>query len=172
MNISTKSILSSAEGIIRDRHDDARRPAASPLANEPAKAVTSGNSLGTDSLHARLLDLQANLNRTQREFSREQTRKHYLTDGSRQLDSTLRFEGELLFPELQKGNPLPEQLLSRTDERMSELSRKLKGLQVEMENVMALNFQAPASRGITAEDLHTGTMKELDPARVARLTRP
>src|SRR5690606_9738387 len=105
-------------------------------------------SLSQDTLHARLLDLQANLNRIQNDYSREQARQSYLKLPE-QIHTGLLFSDKPLFPELEAGSTLGE-VQTLVDGRLSELARSLKSVQVEMENMYALNFDGLPREGLNA----------------------
>ncbi len=171
MQVSSRVILSSAEGILRDRRGD-NHPATGLSGPSDASARRSPETLlRQDALNARILDLQAQLNRTQSQYSREQARHAYLTRFSGEISSSLVYDGEPLFPELANGR-LPSGLLPETQERLSVLTRSLKTAQVEMENMLALSFGARVPLAAEASELlRAGGLRDLDPERVAKLTR-
>ncbi len=173
MQVSGKSLLNSAESILRDRKQD-RGPG--PATGPELRA--SGRELGLESLQqgvleSRLLSLQANLSAIQRDYSREQSRHSYLTQNPSEINAELRFGEEALFPEFRAGMDLG-QMRGQVGEAMERLVRALKSVQVEMENLHALSFEAPVTvqAGEAQQLVDRGGLKELDPERVARLTRP
>ena len=171
MQVSTRVILSSAEGIARDRRDSTRPSPGIAALGEPPPPRSPETSLRQDVLQSRLLDLQAVLSRTQSEYTREQTRNTYLTKQPEAVSPALLFDGEPLFPELANGASAAG-LVGATKDRMAILSRDMKGLQVEMENLLALGISDKLPKQINAAALlRSGGIKELDPERVARLTR-
>ena len=171
MQVSSRVILSSAEGIVRDRREDTRPTPGLTGSAGSAPHRSPDTSLRQDVLQARLLDLEAVLNRTQSQYTREQTRNTYLTIQPDAVSRSLTFDGEPLFPELESG-VAPGAILADTRDRMSRLTRAMKGIQVEMENLLALGSPSVVPKSLSAAELlGSGGLKELDPDRVARLTR-
>ncbi len=169
MQISSKMLLHSAEGILKERHNLVR--------NQPEQAEGDGVSVARPAgmtqgmLESRLLGLQDNLREAQGQYSREQARFMYITRSPEQIDGNLTFQNEALFPEIARGEK-PAGLEPKVAGAMEQLARSLKSIQVEMENLYALNFSA-----VPRSDLDLGSlieqngMRELDPTRVSRLTR-
>ncbi|MBX7057321.1 MAG: hypothetical protein K1X75_04600 [Leptospirales bacterium] len=173
MQINGRSILSSAEGILRDRKQE-RGPEASVSGIEAAGPRESGlDTLQQGVLESRLLRLQSSLGDIQRDYSREQARFSYLNSNPAEISADLRFGDQPLFPELARGID-PQTLRPEVQGAMERLIRALKSVQVEMENLNALNFGEPVagSRPNAQALVDRGGLKELDPERVARLTRP
>jgi len=171
MQISGKMLLNSAESILRDRREEARgRETGSARGNE---TDTDGriDALQQGILESRLLKLQASLGNIQNDYSREQARFTYLTAHPEQMSQSLQFNNEPLFPELKDGVD-PDVLRTKVSDRLTGLVRALKSIQVEMENLYALNFNSMPSANTNAETLISArALKTLDPSRVARLTR-
>ncbi len=174
MQISGKALLNSAENIIKERRQENQRSAGDGVGvGAKAGSTNSAEGLSQSSLESRLLKLQADLSGVQREYSREQSRSEYLNRNPEQISAALRFGEEPLFPELQDGQkPNLDALSKATADRMEHLMRSLKSVQVEMENLYALNFNGPSADSVDAARLlEQGGVKQLDPARVAHLTR-
>ena len=173
MQISGKSLLNSAEGILKDRQNDTGGATTTPADSKATQDNARTHRLSQGALEARLLNLQATLNKTQHDYSREQARHTYLTKHQDQVHKDLTFDDEPLFPELDSDNPMDMDLLkTKVFDNLNGLTRSLKSVQIEMENLFALNFQSPPSAGLDAAALlSSGAIKNLDPARVAKLTR-
>jgi len=170
MQVSGKMLLNSAEGILRERSRNGGQAQAGISAGEEVKKSGAEN-VSQDGLQARLLKLQAELGRVQKEYSREQARQAYLQGDAGGIKKDLYFEDAPLFPEVGR-NFDPAQLREKVEERMQSLSRNLKGIQVEMENLYALNYSSYRPNQIPdADSIGASSMKALDPDRVARLTR-
>lgn len=171
MQINGKTLLNSAESILRERHKENRAGGASSGAESSRSADALAEGLAATPLEARLLRLQASLGAIQREYSREQARYSYLTQNPDEISPDLKFGDEPLFPELRAGFD-PARLKDEVQGALDRLTRSLKGAQVEMENVYALNFNQPPDTAVDAARLlENNGLKDLDPARVARLTR-
>ncbi len=172
MQVSGKVLLNSAENILKERHKD-QRPAGAQAGNA-AGSQPAAEGLTQPTLERRLLKLQANLSTIQHQYSREQARQTYLDESPAQINPELRFGDEPLFPEL-PASPDAEKLAGLRKDvsgTLEKLIRSLKSVQVEMENLYALNFDAPPkAEADAARLLEQGGLKSLDPARVAHLTR-
>ncbi len=172
MQISGKMLLNSAENILRDRKGEAaHRPPPSGAENrKPDQGSLGGINQGV--LQSRLLKLQASLRDIQHDYSREQARQAYVNQTPDKISPSLHFDGEPLFPELETDAMALTELRERITDRMRHLNRNLKGVQVEMENLYALNVSNPPGKIPGAvETLEAGALRDLDPGRVARLTR-
>jgi hypothetical protein len=174
MQVSGKLLLNSAENILKERRQD-NRPAAAGASGGRAERSEGAGGLNQSGVESRLLKLQASLSTVQHQYSREQSRQMYLEQQPAQIGPELQFGGEALFPEYHPGMDLDELKLSVSGQ-MEQLVRSLKSLQVEMENLYALNFDAPprseaGDPEMTRQLVEQGGLKNLDPARVAHLTR-
>lgn len=172
MNISGKMILNSAEGILRERKgaSNTRHKADISVNKEGTLRKTEG--VKQDLLQVRLLNLQASMNRIQSEYSREQSRYSYLKNHPGEIQEKLQFSGKALFPELGAGKIDFDSLKKSVSNRLQDLGRNLKSVQVEMENLFALNFNTLPIPGIDAEKLlQAPALRAIDPSRVAKLTR-
>ena len=168
MQISSKHLLNSAEGILKERKNVAQESAPQQGAE---KAASRAGGMTQGMLESRLLGLQDNLRDAQVQYSREQARFKYITENPDQIDSSLTFQNEALFPELEQGQR-PADLQQQVAGAMEQLARSLKSMQVEMENLYALNFSALPRTDLSAESLsEQGVMRDLDPGRVSQLTR-
>ncbi|MCB1324145.1 MAG: hypothetical protein H7A21_19810 [Spirochaetales bacterium] len=171
MEISSKTILNSAESILRDRRQEPRTPGGTSGSGR-SEAAAQGTGMQQGALEARVLHLQSNLNRVQAEYSREQARMTYLRDFPDRINADLRFNDEALFPEASPGPIQRGEVERNVKTAMESLVLSLKSIQVEMENLYALNFeQKPIQPADAARLFENHGLKELDPARVARLTR-
>ena len=168
MQVTGKHLLNSAEYILRDRRQEQKNPGG-VSGSAGTQARDTVQSSGT--LESRLPGLQANLSTIQNDYSREQARYTYLTRYPDQVSAELRFGEAPLFPEF-KPDMNTGELPSKVSNNMEKLMSALKGVQVEMENLYALNFNAPPEAAMDAAALvQNGGLKDLDPERVARLTR-
>ncbi|MCR9144810.1 MAG: hypothetical protein NXI24_21410 [bacterium] len=170
MQVSGKLLLNSAENILKERHKD-QRPAGANAGDAAASRTGATEGLNQSTMESRLLKLQANLSTIQHQYSREQARQTYLKESPQQITPELKFGDEPLFPEFQANMNL-EGLQKDVSGSMEKLIRSLKSVQVEMENLYALNFDAPPeARTDAAALIEQGGLRNLDPARVAHLTR-
>ncbi|MCB1173415.1 MAG: hypothetical protein KDK39_07620 [Leptospiraceae bacterium] len=165
MEINNKNLLSSAQAILKNRNQErynARHSTAgSSAAARPREASTGINS--------HVLRLQSSLNAAQKDYSLQQSRSAFIQNN--QADpASARFDNEPLFPEFPFGKTI-EAYKQEADQRIGELARTLKGLQVEMENIMALNFETAPELQLSAESLAQARgISNLNPERVAHLT--
>jgi hypothetical protein len=170
MQVSGKLLLNSAENILKERHKE-QRPAGAGTGDGKVARTGATEGLNQTALESRLLKLQANLSTIQHQYSREQARQTYLAETPEQIGPELKFGDEPLFPEFQSNINL-EGLQKDVSGSLEKLIRSLKSVQVEMENLYALNFDAPPdARTDAARLMEQGGLRNLDPARVAHLTR-
>lgn len=167
MQISGKVLLNQAETIVRDRKNE--RQAAS---NEAPASADSGRQAGTiaGSFASRILNLQSSLAELQSRYSREQARMSYVENQPESITSGLQYEGSALFSdsELNAGITGLKEEISKS---MGNLTDQLRKTEVEMENHYALGFAAPENISLTADQITGVASNDLDPQRVARLTR-
>lgn len=170
MQISSKHLLNSAEGILKDRRNVQKQTSGESGSSEKAAAARpTGMTQGM--IESRLLSLQDSLRDAQVRYSREQARYSYITQNPGEIDEKLTFQNEVLFPELAQGAK-PQELEPKVAGAMEQLARSLKSIQVEMENLYALNFSAlPRSDVDVGALFENKGMRDLDPGRVSRLTR-
>ena len=168
MQISGKALLNSAESILKDRKGDT----SSRSNNEGSAAVTSrpGDRLEFGSMENRVLSLQKNLGDLQNRYTREQTRQSYLNQYTNEINGDLKFQGESLFPELAQGKSLKD-IQTLVAESLNQLTSQLRKTEVEMENLYALNVDTSSVPGIDNASLSSQAVRNIDPGRVARLTR-
>lgn len=167
MQITGKQLLSSAEGLMRDKKDG---PVVGSKREENSTQET-GRSVNTgSSIEARIMGLQADMARIQNSYSREQARQNYLNDPEVN-HSELTYEGEPMFPEALAGQSV-EGLRETVNTSVEELRQSLKSMAVEMENLFALNIQSDSKFSMDPQNLMAeGSLKDIDPNRVAHLTR-
>ncbi len=172
MQISSKVLLNSAQTIVRDRQKDTRSNEAQVTAAEPGPNTSGADGLNQSAIEARLLNLQAALSTVQRNYSREQARFSYLSEVPEQISGALMFEGEPLFPEVAQGRHGDlEDMKKHVGTALETLVRSLKSIEVEMENLYALNF-ADVDPSLSVNHMsEMPPVRQLDPGRVARLTR-
>jgi len=170
MQVSGKTLLNSAESILRDRRQNPQSDRTGSDEQLEVRGAGRGELFSQGVLESRILKLQASLSKLQNEYSREQARQAYLKDGSNLAE--LHYNSEPLFPELETGMDRSA-ITTKVETSLFRLIRELKSMQVEMENLYALNYSALPDANFSAEDLAKNSgMKPLDPERVARLTRP
>lgn len=171
MQISARILLNSAENILRDRQRDAQNMEQRKTADTTGARPVRTEGLSKGALESRLLKLQASLSHIQKDYSFEQTRLAYLTEAPQEINAELLFDGEALFPEWREGINAGE-IENRARASLDNLLRNLKRIQVEMENLYALDFPAAPRMKVDAEALSkNNVMTDLNPSRVARLTR-
>ncbi len=174
MEVTGKYLLNQAESILRDRRQDSRSQSVKNSREDTARGKEKTELLKQGMFESRVMNLQDSLGRIQKEFTREQARYEYLSSNPEDINDKLMFDGEPLFPELQNHTPGSfEALKKHVEETLQRMTRDLKGTQVEMENLLALQFNNLDGLKVSSEDLtgHEG-WNNLDPERVARLTRP
>lgn len=172
MQISSKVLLNSAQTIVRDRQKDPRSTDALIAPAEQGANASGTDGLSQSAIEARLLNLQAALATVQRNYSREQARFSYLNEIPEQVSSSLMFEGEPLFPEVAQGRAGDvHDMKKHVGTALESLVRSLKSIEVEMENLYALNF-ADVDPSVNMHRIsEMPPVRQLDPGRVARLTR-
>lgn len=171
MQISSKVLLSSAQTIVRDRQKDGRTSDSQVTAADAGTNAAGADGLSQSAIEARLLNLQAALATVQRNYSREQARYSYLTELPEQVSSSLLFEGEPLFPEVAAGKNDVQDMKKHVGTALESLVRSLKSIEVEMENLYALNFTDVDPSVNMHRISEMPPVRQLDPGRVARLTR-
>ncbi|WP_143464724.1 LIC10415 family protein [Leptonema illini] len=166
MEITGKTLLNSAEKILSGHREKTKTP------ESESASVKSDEVRSTAQM--RLAGMQAGLNDMQRVYSREQARLNLLKDSgdglNEQTSAEMTFEGEPLFPEM-KGQWNRDELIRTVEQSLNEARARLKSMQVEMENHLAVEFSAAPDARLSG-DLAAGIAgSRLDPERVARLTR-
>lgn len=171
MQISSKVLLNSAEGILKERKKEGASDQTSTESGDKNRISDSLLSVNPGELQARLMKLQSNLGNTQDELSKEQSRQAYLQNDPQGINASLKFNDEILFPELKNGMDTAK-LKDSVSAKVEMLSKNLKQIEVEMENLYALQFQ-PGEPGEmdTNSLIGSKTMNHLDPSRVAKLTK-
>jgi hypothetical protein len=172
MQITSKLLLSSAENILKDRKQENRGPVQADPGERALRSGTPVDSLSQTAVENRILNLQQNLSRVQRELSREQTRHSYLVNTPGEIRDDLTFDGAPLFPELQSGldvNNIRESVARQIENSL----HTLKTMQVEMENLHALQSTSSHEVDFTPSGLiRKEAIRNISPDRVAKLTRP
>lgn len=170
MQVSGKTLLNSAESILRDRNRDPKGQTS--IGASEASKLENTESMSTSGMEARILKLQEALKSVQNDYSREQTRYSFLSEKPSSIQNELEYNGQPLFPELHEGKSITD-LQGQVGSRMNELVISLKSIQVEMENLYALHFTSePNVNGVNVESLlKSNPMKDISPDRVAKLTR-
>ncbi|MBE7438427.1 MAG: hypothetical protein HS115_08250 [Spirochaetales bacterium] len=156
MNVTGKMLLSSAETILRGR-PQAQQTGNPPGPPQATDMVTAQGSAMQNRMH----ELSSRLKQTQADYTREQMRLSYLKNG--QLDRSIAIQDQPLF--LPEEVPGPE-LQDKVEAHLENLLHTLRSVQVEMENLSALNFRSADGIRMTGQDY-----RSIDPARVAQLTR-
>jgi len=171
MQISSKVLLNSAEGILKERKKESVFDPASTETGDKSRVIDNLLSVNPGEMQARLMKLQSNLGDTQDELSKEQSRQAYLQNDPQSITKSLKFNDEILFPELNNGMDVSK-LKDSVSARVEMLSKNLKQIEVEMENLYALQFQPGEPGEIDTNSLvGSKTMNQLDPSRVAKLTK-
>ena len=175
IEINGKILLNSAEKILKNRHEHEGRSKANTYNNKSPHQVKLSSTTSTNDIsESRLLKLQANLNELQGFYSREQMRSDYLQNKSKQITAELQYNGKALFPEY---NPEMDfkALSSGIARSIRELLHSLKGIQVEIENLYALNYAQMSASNLPTKEIKDAlsslSAKTITPERVAHLTR-
>jgi hypothetical protein len=170
MQITGKLLLNSAEGILKDRKQE-QTEIKDTKASQNALKSTARSSLKQTTVESRLLDLQSVISELQKSYSREHARMSYLKESPSEINGDLKFDGKPLFPEF--GSDFnPEKTALRVTDQMKHLMQSMRKIQVEMENIHALKFASSEPSDLnTAFQVNSDALKELNPERVARLTR-
>ena len=171
MQISSKVLLNSAEGILKERKKESSFDPASTESEDKNRISDSLLSVNPGELQDRLMKLQLNLGNTQDELSKEQSRHAYLQNDPQAITASLKFNDEILFPELKNGMDAAK-LQDSVSAKVEMLSKNLKQIEVEMENLYALQFNPVETAEMDTNSLvDSKTMNQLDPSRVAKLTK-
>ena len=170
MQVNDKVLLGSAESILKN-HKKANYPQDGSLALGKEHSGNPPVDLAkTDLTSSRILKLQDNLKALQEDYTREQMRAAYLQKQPQNISQELKYNGNPLFPEYKKDSDL-DQLRDTVTQRIKYLIRGLKSIQVEMENIYALNFNKPSESKIYSGKISDSfNAKGLDRERIAHLT--
>jgi len=159
MEITSKQLLSSAENFIKRKELNLKTNNTNvPKINlkEPIE-------------DSKILEIYENLKSIQNLYTKEQVRFQYLKDNPEMIHSNLKFNNEILFPELLDNKDLNKQeLLNKTMKKIDELKLVLKKLEIQQENYFAANFISPKDLNIDELSLN---LTKLNPDRVSQLTR-
>ena len=182
MNISSKNLLETASNIINKRKNIESN---SEIENKSLDNKDNSNSSNLKKIHTsptttisennnKVLKLQDELRNLQVKYTKEQVRADYLINHPNKIDENLEFEGEALFPDFKNKNL--NQLNKSVKNQMESLLHNMKSVQIEIENIYALNFQKVDTQKIK-ENITVENVKkiintiDLNPERVAKLTR-
>jgi hypothetical protein len=159
MEITSKQLLSSAENFIKRKELNLKTNNTNvPKINlkEPIE-------------DSKILEIYENLKSIQNLYTKEQVRFQYLKDNPEMIHSNLKFNNEILFPELIDNKDInKEDLLNKTMKKINELKLVLKKLEIQQENYFAANFISPKDLNIGELSLN---LTKLNPDRVSQLTR-
>jgi hypothetical protein len=159
MEITSKLLLSSAENFIKRKELNLKTNNTNvPKINlkEPIE-------------DSKILEIYENLKSIQNLYTKEQVRFQYLKDNPEMIHSNLKFNNEILFPELLDNKDInKEDLLNKTMKKIDELKLVLKKLEIQQENYFAANFISPKDLNIGELSLN---LTKLNPDRVSQLTR-
>lgn len=170
MQITGKTLLNQAESILKERKQDESLK-SSTSESEVRNRATSSELSAPNVIESRILNLQENLAGIQKNLSREQARQAYLSEQPQTITDKILYDGKPLFPEAKDGWK-PEEIKPAVENKITSFLTVLKQIQVEMENLFALKFESPDRFQLNAEAvMHPDAMKDLNPDRVAKLTR-
>ncbi len=173
MQIDGKFLLGVAESIARQRRHS-ESGAESTHSEGKVVSVPEEKLVRTGVTESRLLQLQSKLREFQKSYSREQAREYILRNRPEDISKGLNYNQQPLFPEYRKGIDIAS-LTTEVSMNAKKLLHSLKEIQVEMGNLYALDFEG-IQKGIQNHKIDpknldaTLNLRELDPARVARLT--
>ena len=182
MHVNGKLLLNSAKDILKSyqQRDSKASVKLNPDLGQDVSKINSTDSTKGNSIKVRMLELQSRLKAIQNDYTREQVRQDYLLNRSDELNGNLEYKNGQLFPEYNSGRDI-ESLKNMVAKKLAELLRGLKSVQVEIENLYAINFQRLSTDNIAhAEQLNrldgidfdnsSLTLKNIDPERVSKLT--
>jgi len=159
MEITSKQLLSSAENFIKRKELNLKTNNTNvPKINlkEPIE-------------DSKILEIYENLKSIQNLYTKEQVRFQYLKDNPEMIHTNLKFNNEILFPELLDNKDInKEDLLNKTMKKIDELKLILKKLEIQQENYFAAYFISPKDLNIDELSLN---LTKLNPDRVSQLTR-
>ena len=179
MQVNEKALLDSAEKILNKRrfHEEKaqgklQKPSETSLRKgEKGLTLQKSPPLNTKLNTARILKLEAELKSLQENYSREQVRESFLLNKTKEIHEKLKYKGSPLFPEYKPGMDT-KHLTKEVSYKLKKLVHSLKSVQVEMENLYALNFKKIHSKEANIKELDFSLLvKKLDPQRVAHLTK-
>ena len=159
MEITSKQLLSSAENFIK------RKELNLKTNNTTVPKINSKEPI----VDSKILEIYENLKSIQNIYTKEQVRFQYLKNNPELIHTNLKFNNEILFPELLENKDLnKEELLNKTIKKIDELKLVLKKLEIQQENYFAANFISPKDLNIDELSLN---LTKLNPDRVSQLTR-
>lgn len=160
MEITSKQILNSAQNFIKRKEIN--------LKTQPSIQSEKNISFSSKE-NSKIIEIYDNLKNIQNLYTKEQVRYQYLKNSPESINENLKFNQEMLFPELHLDKNInKEELLNKTQKKIEELKIKLKKLEIEQENYFAANFISPKDINIDQLSLD---LTKLNPDRVNQLTR-
>ncbi len=157
MEITSKQLLTSAQSFIRRKELHPRFNENKP--NE--KNVVHNQNQKISQYQDLLKDIQFL-------YTKEQARISYLKNSPELINETLKFNNEILFPEILNGTFNKEELIKLTEKKIEDLKLKLKQIEIEQENFFAANWISPKDVHLDASHVN---ISKLNPDRVNQLTR-
>ena len=180
MQVNGKTLLDSAENILKSRRQENKSQKSEETKSQRAQDAYAAQKTGSDSAQtklnsARMLKLEAELKSMQESYTREQVRENFLLHKPHEISKKLEYQGGPLFPEYKPGMDT-QSLAKDVGYKLKQLLHSLKGIQVEIENLYALNFDKLSSHSRSQEanikQMDAAlAVKDLDPKRVAQLTK-
>ena len=168
MEVTGKTLLNSAQNIIKNKKQD-RALSHKPDAGVAAQTKGPQTDIHT-TLNTQVLRLQASLSVAQKNHSQAQAQLSFLDNGDISNAGQMKFDNEPLFPDFSTDKNITE-YREEVSQRVQDMARKLKSLQVEMENMFAFNFETTMDMKLNADTLAQAKgLVALDPQRVAKLT--
>lgn len=160
MEITSKQILNSAQNFIKRKEINLKTQ----------QSIQSEKNISFSSKeNSKIIEIYDNLKNIQNLYTKEQVRYQYLKNSPESINENLKFNQEMLFPELHLDKNInKEELLNKTQKKIEELKIKLKKLEIEQENYFAANFISPKDINIDQLSLD---LTKLNPDRVNQLTR-
>jgi len=160
MEITSKQILNSAQSFIKRKEIN--------LKTQPSIQSEKNISFSSKE-NSKIIEIYDNLKNIQNLYTKEQVRYQYLKNSPESINENLKFNQEMLFPELHLDKNInKDELLNKTQKKIEELKIKLKKLEIEQENYFAANFISPMDINIDQLSLD---LTKLNPDRVNQLTR-
>ena len=171
MEINNKDLLNSAERIVRSQRQRQDASTSQNFHSSQTNSQVKKSASQVNDRNVRMLKLQAELRNLQASYTREQMRESYIKNSTEKINSNLKYEGKSLFPEYTKDTDLSA-LEKKIHSDSREILHNLKSLQVEIENLYALNFEKLSKEELNMRhQSSTFQTNSINPSRVAELTR-
>lgn len=166
MEVTGKTLLNSAQNILKNKNQENSRSRESTSTSSETRIESELNS----TLNVQVLRLQAALSLAQKDHSRSQAQLSFLNSNDQTPPNQIMFDEKPLFPEYPFQKNLDDYKKEISND-VVQMAKKLKGLQVEMENVFAFKFETTPDMNLNADSLALAKgLTSLDPDRVAKLT--